>query len=96
MAPGGSCSCRSPCRNFSPTDPVEDKLAKNPGLVEDPYSSNNSSALSCHPTPGPTLILVLNPAPTPTPASTNELFKKFIKAYLELNQRPRQPLAECK
>ena len=47
--------------------------------------------LSCNPTSDPAPV----PALAPALVAINELFKQFMKAYLELNQRPRQPLAEC-
>ena len=98
MAPGGSCPRRSPRRNPPPIDSVEDKLARNPSSVRGPNSGSTSSALSRNPTPGPdlvpALILVLIPAPTPAPVASDELFKKFMKAYLETNQGPKQPERE--
>ena len=42
--------------------------------------------------PVPTLI----PASALTPDTTNELFKQFMKAYLEFNQESSQSLVECK
>ena len=102
MAYGGSCPCRFPYRfprrNPPPTDLVEDELARDPGLVRGPYLGSTSSAPSCNPTPSlnqlPTLIPGSAPVPAPALAPTNELFKKFIKAYLESNQGSRQSLAE--
>ena len=98
MAPKGSRPCCSPCQNFPPLDLVEDELAKKPGPVWGSYSGNTSPALFCNPTPGPKLVPALNPAPVPAPApfSFNKLFKQFMRAYLESNQGPRQPLAERK
>ena len=34
-------------------------------------------------------------APTPAPPSIDKLFKQFMKAYLESNQGPSQPLEKC-
>ena len=56
--------------------------------------------LFCNPTlasaPVPTPVLAPVPAPTLASATTNNLFKQFIKTYLEINQGIKQPLAECK
>ena len=98
MAPGGSRPCRSPRRNLPPLDPVEDELAREPGPVEGPHSGSTSPALSRNPTPGPELVPALNPAPVPAPVpappASDELFRQFMRAYLESNQGPRQPPAE--
>ena len=95
MAPGGSRPRRSPRRNPPPIDPVEDELARDPGSVGGPNSGSTSPAPSRNPTPGPDLVPALIPAPipapTPAPVASEELFKKFMKAYLETNQGPRQP-----
>ena len=95
MAPGGSRPCCSPCQNPSPIDIVEDELARDPGSVESPNSGSTSPALSRNPTPRPDLVLALIsalfPAPTPTPVASDELFKKFMKVYLETNQESRRP-----
>ena len=96
MAPGSSRPCRSLCRNLPPLDPVEDELAREPGPVGGFHSGSTSPALFRNPTPGPELVPALNPAPVPAsaPPSSDELFKQFMRAYLELNQGPRQPPAE--
>ena len=98
MSPGGSrpchSPCRFPCRNPPPTDLVEDELARDPGPDRGLHSGNTSPAPSRNPTPGPVQVPALIPALAPTPAPTNELFKKFMKAYLESNQRPRPPPVE--
>ena len=77
---------------------MEDELARDLGPVEGFYSDNISLVPFHDATPGPALVSALIPALVPTPATTllffNELFKQFMKAYLELNQRFRQPLAE--
>ena len=44
MASGDSCPCRSPRRNLPPINPVEDALAREPGLVGGPHSSSTSFA----------------------------------------------------
>ena len=89
MALGGSRLYCSPCRNFPPIDPIEDKLVKDPGPIEGLYLGTISPTLSHNSTLGPDLALALIPALIPTPASApvpiNELFKQFMKAYLELN-----------
>ena len=104
MVLGSSCSRRFPCRfprwNPPSTDSVENKFARDPGLVDGLYLGSISSTLSHNPTPSPNqvpvLIPALAPAPAPVSVPTNELFKKFIKAYLESNQGLKQPLAERK
>ena len=102
MAPRGSRPCRSPRRNLPPLDPVEDELAREPGPVGGPHSGSTSPALSRNPTPGPELVPALNPAlnpapvpaPVPAPPASDELFRQFMRAYLESNQGPRPPPAE--
>ena len=98
MAPGGFRPCCSPCRNLLPLDPVEDKLVREPGPVGGPHSGSTSPALSRNPTPGPELVPALNPAPVPAPVpappASDELFRQFMRAYLESNQGPRQLPAE--
>ena len=108
MAFGRSRLCCSPCRKPPSIDSVEDELARDLGSVGGPYSGSTSPAPSYKPNLGPdlvpALIPVLVPTPTPTPVPTptfapvptNKLFKKFMEAYLELNQGPRQLLAERK
>ena len=98
---GSSCPHCSLCRNLPLLDPVEDELAREPGPVGGPYSGSTSPAVSCNPTPGPELVPALNLTPIPTPVLapaphfSNELFKQFMRAYLESNQGPKQPSAEC-
>ena len=100
MAPGASRPCCSPCRNLLPLDPIEDELAREPGPVRRRHSGSTSPAPSCNFVPGPKLVPALNPTPVPAlvpaPAlpSSNELFKQFIRAYLESNQGPKQPRVE--
>ena len=102
MAPGGSRPRRSPRWNLPSVDPVEDELARDPGPVGGPHSGSTSPAPSRNPSPGPELVSALIPAPVPTPVpapaplSSDELFKQFMRAYLESNQRLRQLLAEHK
>ena len=90
----GSRICHSPRRNFLPGN--EDELVGSlPGAL---IKGSNS------PTPFPTVLRAPTPAftlsPTPTPTSTspltNELFKQFMKTYLESNQGPSQSPAKCK
>ena len=97
MAPKCSRPCRSPRRNL-PIDHVEDDLARDPGPVGSPHSGSTSPAPSRNPILGYKLVpaLISAPVPAPAPPSSNELFRQFMRAYLELNQGPRQPLAECK
>ena len=68
---------------------MEEKLARDPGSVGDLYSGGTSPTPSRNPTLGlnlvPTLIFAPVPAPTPPPVPTNELFREFMKTYLELN-----------
>ena len=75
-------SCYSPCRNPPPDG--EDELARSlPGApTEGSHTPTHSPAVSW--------------TPTPALPSTNELFKQFMKAYLESNQRSSQPLKERK
>ena len=92
----GFCPCRSPRQKLSLLNPMEDEFAKDPGPVGGLHSGSTSSVPSRNSTSGPKLVLALIPAPFPPPAlsSSNELFKQFIRAYLESNQGPRQPPAE--
>ena len=92
----GSRPCYSPCRNLLPIDFIEDKLTRDLGLVGGSNSGSTSPARSCNSTLGPILVFVLILALVPAPVSIDELFKKFMKAYLELNQGPRQPPTERK
>ena len=89
---------RSPCRNPIPIDPVENKLARDPGSVGGLNLGSTSPAPSRNPTPGPDLVFALIPAPILTPTlalvAFDKLFKKFMKAYLETNQELRQPERE--
>ena len=69
---------------------MKDELAKN----QVPFQKSNFGstfprlALFCNPT--------LVPVPTLAPLSSDKLFKKFMKAYLDFNQGPSQTLAERK
>ena len=63
---------------------MQDGLANDSGPNAKFYSGSSSPALSCNLIPSTALV------------PTDELFKQFIKAYLEINQEPRQPLIECK
>ena len=73
MAPGGSRPHHSSRQNLPPTSA---SLSAGPALSRKP-----TPALAPLPAPIPTSILA--------PATTNELFKKFLKAYLETNQGSR-------
>ena len=75
-------TCRSLCHNLPPGS--EDKLTEGPPRVPNEGSNTptHSSTVFC--------------APTSAPPSTDELFKQFMKAYLESNQGPKQPLKERK
>ena len=103
MAPGGFRPCRflchslscSSCRNSLPTDLVEDELARDPGPIRGSHSGSTSSAPSCNPIPGLDQVPAWILASAFAPAPINKLFKKFMKAYLESNQGPGQPLVEC-
>ena len=75
---------------------MKDKLARDPGPVKRTHLGSTPLTLSRNPILGLTPIPILNLAPTPVPAATNDLFKQFIKAYLEMNQGPKQPPAEPK
>ena len=96
MAPGDFRPHRSPHQKLLLIDPVEDELVRGPGLVGGLHSGSTSLAPSCNPTLGPKLVSALIPAliPAPTPLSSNELFKQFMRAYLESNQGPNRPPAE--
>ena len=84
----GPRTCHSPPCN--PSQGGEDEPAKGPPRA--PTEGNNTSTLFLAISRTPTLV----PAPTPALPSTNELFKQFIKTYLESNQGPSQPLVERK
>ena len=93
MAPGSSCFCHSPYRNFFPINYVEDELARDSSPAKGFYLGNISPALSCDPTPGLILVLFLISTPVPAPAPvfpfSDKLFRQFMKAYLESNQGPK-------
>ena len=82
MAPGRSYPRRSPHQNLPP-----DSISLSSGL-----------APSHNPTLSPAPVSALASVPVPVlalaPAAINDLFKQFMKAYLEINQGPRQPPAE--
>ena len=73
---------RSPRRNPPPGG--EDELAEGP-----PGASTKGSHTPTH---SPTISRAL----TLAPLSTNKLFKRFMKGYLESHQGPSQPLKEHK
>ena len=70
----GPCAYHSPCRNFSPAG--EDELA---GATPTEGSGTPISILIISHAPIPALATALAVAPS----SDNELFKQFMKAYLE-------------
>ena len=76
---------------------MEDELARDQGPAEGSHSGSTSPAPSRNPTSGPALVPALIPAsvpaPAPAPGSFDELFRQFMKAYLE-SQKPSRPLAE--
>ena len=74
----GPCSCRSPRRNPPPDG--EDEGGPPGAPTEGSHTPTHSPAVSR--------------APTPAPPSNDELFKRFMKAYLESNQGPNQPPEE--
>ena len=76
----GLRTCRSPRRN--PPLGGEDELTGGP-----PGAPTKSSHTPTH---SPTVSW----APTPALLSTDKLFKQFMRAYLESNQGPSQPLEE--
>ena len=98
MTPGGFRSCRSPYQNLFSIDLVEDGLARDLGSVGGSHSGSTSCAPSYNPTPGLKLVpaLMSTSVSALAPLSSNELFKQFMKAYLESNQGPKQSLAEYK
>ena len=85
MAPGGSRPRRSPRRNLPSFDPVEDELAREPGLVGGPHSCSTCPVLSRNPTPGPKLVPALNsaPIPAPVPASAPPSFDECFQTIHE-------------
>ena len=93
MAFGGSRLCCFPCWNLSPINFIKDELARDPGPANNFYLDSFSLAPSCNPTPDlilvPALIPALVPALAPILPSSNELFRQFMKVYLETNQRPK-------
>ena len=71
MASGESRPCCYLCQNFSFTNPVKDKLARDPGPARGLYSGSISLALSHN----PISVLALVSALAATPAAINDLFK---------------------
>lgn len=78
--------CRSPCQNPPSANFVDKELTN--GLLGT-FTENSgfltpiSQAFSCIPMLSVDLALTLAPIVVPTLNSNNELFKQFIKAYLE-------------
>ena len=96
MASADSRFCQSFCQSFALIDLIEDELTRNPGPARGLYSNSSSPALSHNSILGPALVSALISASVSALILINELFKQFIKTYLELNQRFKQPLAEHK
>ena len=92
MASRRSCLHYSSCQNLF-LDSIS--LFLGPALSCNPILGP-AAVLALAPTPIPTSALALVPAPAFTLAATNDLFKQFIKAYLETNQGPRQSPVERK
>ena len=82
-------ACRSPCQN--PPLTGKDELAGaalGPAPTEGSNTSTPAPAVSRVPIPAPTDVSVAAPSPAlaltaTAPFSDNELFKQFMKAYLE-------------
>ena len=93
MALRGSRLYCFPCQNLLSINLVKNELARDPGPVRGPHSGSISLVPSCNLIPGPALVPTLIPVPVsalaPILSSSNEFFKQFMKAYLELNQGPR-------
>ena len=70
----GSRICR--CLRRNPPPSGEDKFVGGPPGA---FTKDNTI---------PTYFLDVSWAPTPTPPSTNKLFKRLMKAYLESNKGP--------
>ena len=85
-----SRTCHSPCQK-PPLD-GKDELAR--GSLRASIKSNNTPTFSPAVFWAATLALAL--ALALAPPSTNELFKQFMKTYLEFNQELSQPSIECK
>ena len=81
-------------------DHIEDALARDLGPTNGSHLGSTSPAPSRNLTSGLALIpaLIFAPVATPAPALPffDKLFRQFMKAYLETNQRPRQSPMECK
>ena len=79
-------TCRSSHRNF--LQGGEDELTR--GLPEAFTQGSNTT------TPSPAVSRAPTPTIAPIPLSTDELFKRFIKTYLESNQGLNQSPEERK
>lgn len=73
MAPENSHLCRSPRRDVPPGNPVEDELAAG---AQGPAGASTQGSLS----PAPEAPQEPSPAPG---QPTEDLFKQFMKAFLE-------------
>ena len=89
MASEGFCPYCSPYRNLFPINHLEDELARDPSLAKGFHLDNTSLAPFCDSTLGlalvPALISALVLALAPVLLFFDELFKQFMKAYLESN-----------
>ena len=66
-------------------------LCRNPPLGGEDELAGDSLRASIKGNNTPTYSLAVSWAPTFAPPSIDELFKRFMKAYFESNQEPRQP-----
>ena len=100
MAPGDSRPRCSLHWNLPHIDYIDDELARDSGLTNGSHLDSTSPAPFCNPTLGLTLVPALIPTLVPIPAlvwpSSDELFRQFMKAYLEIKQGLIQPPAESK
>ena len=82
----GTRTRRSPSRNLPLTG--KDELAGGaPGApTKGSGTPTPTPAVFCAPSPAPAASLA--PAPASSPAFTDELFKQFMKAYLEAQNQP--------
>ena len=87
MAPKGSCPCYFSHRNLPPINHIEDELARDLGPADGSHFGSISYTLFCNSTLGPALLSTLIPALilvlAPASGSLDELFRQFMKAYLE-------------
>lgn len=93
------CSCHFSYQKLFPINHIEDKFTKDANFTDSSHLDSILSALSKKLIPGLNLVSTLILAPVsalaPTSRSSDELFKQFIKVYLEFHVL-NQPLAERK